>query len=122
MGINLPEESPHPSPWRLTLHYAACYLGWLLFVAFGFLLLLSLRINLFDLAIFLRLNPWQVRAVDRFAIFLLGLTWFAGIFILENYLRQGVAVNQLWSRIIGTTVALLVIGGISYLLQWLAGA
>ncbi len=109
-------EQPHkqPSLWQQILSYTTCYLTWLLFVALGFWLLLSFRINLFDFSTWLALNPWQVRTIDRFSIFVLGLFWFVGILVLENYLRVGVERHRFWQR--ARFVALLLGGGL--LLSW----
>jgi hypothetical protein len=117
--MNLPQQTSHRPRWRVALHYCVCYLTWLLFVGVGYVLMLALRINLFDVATWLRFNPWQVRAIDQFAIFFLGLVWFGGIFLLESYLRHGVKRRRLWSRILRVGSALLAVTVFSYGLQWL---
>jgi hypothetical protein len=119
--MNLPNEHSPPPTWRLVIQYMACYIVWLALGAFGFWLLLALRINLFDLATYLRLNPWQVRAVGQSALYLLGLVWFAGLFVLEAYLRNGVVRGQLWSRIGRVSLVMLITAAVSYSLRWLAG-
>jgi hypothetical protein len=118
--MNLPQNQSDPPLWRLALRYAACYLAWLLLSVLGFGLMLALRTNLFDLATLWKFNPWQVRTIDRFAIFLLGLGWFVGILVLENYLRQGVEQAQLGSRLMRVSGTLLLVAALSYGAQQLA--
>lgn len=110
----LEQPRKEPTLWQRVLSYIVCYVIWLLFAAFGFWLLLSLRTNLFDLGVWLAFNPWQVRAIDRFAILILGLLWFIGILVLENYLRVGVERQSFWQR--ARFVALLL--GAGALLSW----
>ena len=113
IGTNLPNENSLTPTWRLAIQYTACYIVWLALGALGFWLLLALRINLFDLAVYLRLNAWQVRAVGQSAVYMLGLVWFAGLFVLEAYLRNGVVRGQLWSRIGRVALAMLITAAIS---------
>jgi hypothetical protein len=118
-GMNLPRQALDQPRWHTVLRYCLCYLTWLAFTGIGFALIFALRTNLFDLGAWLRFNPWQVRAMDQFAIFLLGMAWFAGILLLESYLRHGVERRQLWPRIARVGRALLVVTVFSYGLQWL---
>ena len=78
--------------------YLACYTIFLALAAMGIWLLFAMQRLLFLLAIWLRLNPWQVRALDNFSMVGMGLLWLIGILLLEHRLRQGVEKNQLWSR------------------------
>ena len=78
--------------------YVACYVLWLILAALGVWLLFALRPVMFDLAIWLRLNPWQVQALDNFSFVTFGLLWLVGILLLEHSLRQGVEKNRLWGR------------------------
>jgi hypothetical protein len=117
MGIRTPRNDTRLRLWRTIGYYLVCYAAWLAFSVVGFVLLLSLRTNLFDLSIWLEMNPWAVRAVERFAIFVLGLFWFAGIIILESYLRSGIIKKQLWQRIARVAIALAGVLAISYSLQ-----
>jgi hypothetical protein len=118
-GMNVPQENPPLPPWRSALSYAACYLSWLVYTALGFGLFWLLRTNLFDLSVWLRLNPWQVRGIDRFAIFFLGLLWFVGVIVLEQYLRKGIETNQLWRRIARVGIVLALVAALSYSLQFI---
>jgi hypothetical protein len=78
--------------------YVACYALWLTLSALGVWLLFALRPVVFDLAIWLRLNPWQVRALDNFSFVAFGLAWLVGILLLEHSLRQGIQKRRLWRR------------------------
>jgi hypothetical protein len=78
--------------------YVACYALWLALSALGVWLIFALRPVLFGLAVRLRLDPWQVRAVDNFSVVTFGLIWLVGILLLEYSLRQSVVKNRLWGR------------------------
>jgi hypothetical protein len=71
---------------------------WLALAALGVWLIFAVRSALVALAIWLRLNPWQVRAIDEFGVVTMGLIWLVGILILEYRLRQAVPKNRLWGR------------------------
>ena len=97
--------------------YVACYALWLALSALGVWLIFAVRPVLFGLAVQLRLNPWQVRALDNFGTVTLGLIWLVGMLLLENYLRQGVVKNRLWRRAARVFLWLAVALGLCYGLQ-----
>ena len=97
--------------------YVACYALWLALSALGVWLIFAVRPVLFGLAVQLRLNPWQVRAIDNFGTVTLGLIWLVGMLVLENYLRQGVVKNRLWGRAGRVFLWLAVALGLCYGLQ-----
>jgi hypothetical protein len=78
--------------------YLACYALWLALAALGVWLIFALRPLMFGLAIWLQLNPWQVRALDSFSVVAFGLSWLVGILLLDHILRQGIEKRQLWRR------------------------
>jgi hypothetical protein len=117
MGTHLPQDRSKGQLWRSVALYTACYLLWLAFSALGFWLILQLHVNLVDLAFWLRANPWVLRAIDHFALFLLGLLWLGGVMGLEGYLRNGVATNRFWVRSTRVGVILIILSVISYVLQ-----
>ena len=78
--------------------YLACYAIWLALAALGLWLIFALRPVLFGMAVWLRLNPWQVRALDDFSVVIFGVVWLVGILLLEHRLRQGVESGRLWRR------------------------
>ena len=68
----------------------------------------------------LRLNPWQVRAVDKFSLVLIGLAWLVGMLVVEAYLRNGVATRQLLRRAgkvsVGLVIGTLVVVGVNLMI------
>jgi hypothetical protein len=99
--------------------YLACYALWLGFSALGVWLIFAARATLFDLAVRLRFNPWQVRAIDDFGLVTLGLVWLVGILLLEYHLRQGVVQHRLWVRAIRVLIFEAAALGLCYGLQML---
>jgi hypothetical protein len=83
---------------QLLPRYLACYAICLALAAMGIWLIFAARPVLFSLAIWLRLNPWQVRAIDNFSVVGMGLLWLVGILLMEHSLRRSVEKNRLWSR------------------------
>jgi len=94
--------------------YLAAYALWIGFSALGVWLIFAVRSVLVDLAFVFRFDPWQVRAVDNFGVVTLGVIWLIGILLLEHYLRQGVAKNRLWGRVVRVFVALAALLGLAY--------
>jgi len=90
--------NPSPKLQHLLPLYLACYALWLALVALGGVLIWEARSAMFALAVWLHLNPWQVRAIDQFGVVTLGLVWLVAILLLEDYLRKGVIKGRLWSR------------------------
>ncbi len=84
---------------KTILRYAIYLLAWLLLSTLAFALFFSIRANFFNLGMELRLNPWQVRGIDRFYIFGFGMGWFIFMLWVENYLRVGVEKQRLKARI-----------------------
>lgn len=101
-----------------TLRYISYLLLWVVLSALGGLLAWSLRINIFDLGIWLQWNPWVVRSVDRWVIFLLGLLWVTYIFAVEGYLRAAVPRQRLWRKAKPLLITILILCAISYGLQF----
>lgn len=97
--------------------YLACYALWIVLSALGVWLIFAARDAMFDLAIWLRLNPWQLRAVDNFGVVTMGLIWLIGILFLEHSLRQGVVKQRLWARAARAFVIVAVLLALSYGVQ-----
>lgn len=100
------------------LRYGAYLLLWFLLSAVGGITAWFLRTNLFDLGIWLQWNPWVVRGVDRWGIFVLGVLWLIYIFSVEGYLRTGVAQGRLWHNTKALLIPTLILLAISYGLQF----
>ena len=108
-----------PNLRQLLPLYLACYALWLALAALGVWLIFALRSVMFGLAIWLRLNPWQVRALDDFSLITFGLVWLVGILLLEHSLRQGVEKHRLWHRAARAFAAEAAALGLCYGLQLL---
>jgi hypothetical protein len=99
--------------------YLACYALWIGLSALGVWLIFVARSVLVGLAFALRLNPWQLRAVDNFGVVTLGLIWLVGILWLEYALRRAVVKNRLWRRAARVGLAEVIALGLCYGLQLL---
>lgn len=93
-------DDPRPSPnmWRVVARYIVCYLLWILICAIGMWLIFLIRRNLVEDIFFLRVNAWQLSAIDRWAVFVMGTAWVVAVFLVEGYLRNGVEQGKLWRR------------------------
>lgn len=100
------------------LRYASYLFWWLVLAALGGLLAWSLRTNVFDLGVWLRWNPWVVRGIDRWAIFVFGILWISYIFAIEGYLRMAVPKHRLWSRTRRILIPMLFLCALSYSVQF----
>ncbi len=104
-----------------TLQFVTYLTSWLLLSASGLWFFLTLRNTLFSVSVLFQLNPWAVRGIDQWGVFIFGLLWMVVIFTLEGYLRTSIAKNKFWPRVrkvfLITAVAALAL----LLLQWLVG-
>lgn len=75
--------------------YLALYALWIGICAIGFWLIFLIRTNLVEDIFFLRVNPWQLRAVDRWSVYVLGAVWIVGVFLVEGYLRRALERGRL---------------------------
>lgn len=105
-----PDGLPAPSTWVLVAKYIACYLLWFLICGVALWLVFLIRHNLVEDIFFLRVNPWQLRAIDRWSFFALGAAWIVSIFLLEGVLRRALEEGRLLIRagvILATELALI---------------
>jgi len=79
-----------PPRWGLIGQYILAYIVWFAFCALSFWTIWLVRTNLVEDIFFLRVNPWQLRAIDRWSIWLMGAGWLVGVFCAEGYLRSSV--------------------------------
>ncbi len=103
--------------WQLLPLYLTAYALWIGLCAMGGWLILQARSVIFDVTVWLRLNPWQVRAAEQFGTITMGLIWLVAILMLEDHLRKGVAKNRLWARAARVFLVEAVVLGILYALQ-----
>jgi hypothetical protein len=93
-----PDGRPAPNTWVLAGKYIICYLLWFLICGIALWLVFLIRQNIVDDIFFLRVNPWQLRAIDRWSFFVLGTIWIVVIFLLEGALRKSVEESRLLVR------------------------
>ncbi|MCB0061897.1 MAG: hypothetical protein KDE19_07275 [Caldilineaceae bacterium] len=103
------------------LQFITYIVSWLLLSASGLWFFLTLRTTLFDLGVLLKLNPWAVRGIDRWGIFVFGMIWIVVIFTLEGYLRTAIAKDKLWQRLRRVAVILAICAAVLQSSQWLIG-
>ncbi|MCB0105547.1 MAG: hypothetical protein KDE53_06555 [Caldilineaceae bacterium] len=111
-------EPSEPSILTTIGQFGIYILAWLLLSAPGIWFFLSIRDSLFKFNVLLQLNPWAVRAIDRWGIFLFGLFWLAVIFTLEGYLRTAIAKGRLWQRIRRVFTWELIFAALLLLIEW----
>jgi len=70
------------------------YLIWFLCFALGLGLVLLLHENL-EVLLFLRVNPWHLRAYKLWSIVVLGIAFIVCIFLIEGYLRRARSEGRL---------------------------
>lgn len=90
-----PEVESTADIWKQVGQHIAYYGLWLLNSALSFWIIFLLRTNLVEDLLFLRINPWQLRALDRWFIYAMGIVWIVWIFWLEGYLRRSVQSGRL---------------------------
>lgn len=113
-----PPDGQSDSMVATGLRYFVYLLLWGVLSALGGLLAWFLRTNLFDLGIWLHWNPWVVRGVDRWGIFVLGILWLVYMFSIEGYLRAAVPQRRLWASTKAVLIPVLILLAISYGLQF----
>lgn len=118
--VDQPPENNHLPPMsRLIGLYVVCYAVWLAICAAGMWLLFQAVQLAISLSIYFQFNPWQVRAVDKWGVFVLGLTYFAAAFALEGYLRSSVSKGWLRSRATRSLMILAILTILIVGLNWL---
>ena len=104
-----PENDQLPPLSRLIGLYVICYVVWIAVCAAGLWLLFQTVKLVISLSLYFQFNPWQVRAMDKWGVFVIGLAYFAAAFALEGYFRNSVASGLLWQRITRSLVVLAVL-------------
>lgn len=101
----------------LILKNILMYLVWFLFCGLTFWAIWLVRTNLIEDIFFMKLDPWQLRAVDRWSIWVMGAIWVVGIFLAEGYLRKGIEKERLWNHIVKLLAVPGVLIALSYLIH-----
>ncbi len=87
------------------------YLIWFLCFALGLAFVWLLHENL-EVLLFLRVNPWHLRAYKLWSIVLLGIAFIVCIFLIEGYLRRSRSRGRLVSavlRVLSVELALIAV-------------
>ncbi len=88
------------------------YIIWFLSFALGLGLILLLH-ELLEVLLFLRVNPWHLRAYRVWSIFVLGMFLIVGMFLVEGYLRRARSKGRLLSAYLTVLSIELALIGIS---------
>jgi hypothetical protein len=111
------DDRPAPNTWVLVVRYIACYLLWFLICGIAIWLIFLIRQNIVDDIFFFRVDPWQLRAIDRWSFFVLGMIWIVAIFLIEGSLRKAVEQNRLLIRAGQFLIAELALVALSFLIR-----
>jgi hypothetical protein len=118
-ALSADEQRRRVSTLTQFLQFGAYLVAWLLLSVPGIWFFLSLRDSLFQISVLLQLNPWAVRGIDRWGIFVFGMVWIVAIFSIEGYFRTAIAKNRLWKRIRRVFVWELIFAAVLLLIQWM---
>lgn len=88
------------------------YIIWFLSFALGLGLILLLH-ELLELLLFLRVNPWHLRAYRVWSILVLGMFLIVGMFLVEGFLRRARSKGRLLSAYLTVLSIELALIGIS---------
>jgi len=87
------------------------YLIWFLFFGLGLGFVLLVHENL-EVLLFLRVNPWHLRAYRLWSIVVLGIAFIVCIFLIEGYLRRSRSNGRLVSaflKVLSVELALIAV-------------
>ncbi|MBI3960668.1 MAG: hypothetical protein HY328_17805 [Chloroflexi bacterium] len=101
------QTDSEPLQWGRIGQYILVYIFWFLFCALAFWAIWLIRTNLVEDIFFMRVNPWQLRAIDRWSIWVMGAGWVVGIFLVEGYLRKSIEQGRL---LVSTSKLFLLLG------------
>lgn len=90
------------------------YVGWIGIFCFSLWLVFLLQQNLVQDVFFMRANPWQLRFVRQWSIFVLGAVWISFVFLCEGYLRRCIDQGGLARRFLRVTTPLLLLFALSW--------
>lgn len=100
------------SSWQQVL---LVYGGWLVLFALALVLVFLLQRNVVeDILIGRMVNPWRLRSIGQWSVYVLGIGWIVFVFLIEGYLRHGAARGLFWQRIVRVGAPLLALIGLSY--------
>ena len=111
-GLQLPILNMMKSSWQQVL---LVYGGWLVLFTLALVLVFLLQRNVVeDILIGRMINPWRLRSIGQWSVYVLGIGWIVFVFLLEGYLRNGAARGLFWQRIVRVGAPLLALISLSY--------
>ncbi len=100
------------SSWQQVL---LVYGGWLVLFTLALVLVFLLQRNVVeDILIGRMINPWRLRSIGQWSVYVLGIGWIVFVFLIEGYLRNGAARGLFWQRIVRVGAPLLALISLSY--------
>ena len=90
------------------------YCGWIAFSVLSLWLVFLLQQNLVHDIFFMKANPWQLRFVRQWSIFIFGAIWIFCVFLCEGYLRNGIEKGNLGRRFLNVGIPLLLLIALSW--------
>ncbi|MYC97446.1 MAG: hypothetical protein F4X14_21035 [Caldilineaceae bacterium SB0661_bin_32] len=93
---------------RQVSHYIIWFLSFAM--GLGFIFLLH---EILQMALFLRVNPWHLRAYRLWSIFIMGMALIVCMFLIEGYLRRSRSEGRLLGAALTVLSIELVLIGIS---------
>lgn len=111
-GSQFPVPAMMKSNWQQVL---LVYGGWLVLFALALVLVFLLQRNVVeDILIGRMVNPWRLRSIGQWSVYVLGIGWIVFVFLIEGYLRNGAARGLFWQRIVRVGAPLLALISLSY--------
>lgn len=95
------------------------YFMWFLSFALGLGLILLLH-EVLEVVLFLRVNPWHLRAYRLWSIVVLGVAFIVSIFLVEGYLRSSRGKGRFFSafaKVISIELALIAVSAAALYLK-----
>lgn len=79
-------------------YYLACYAFLIVVAALGVVLMQGTMMVLVRIGVLLGATRYVMTVINQFGFIILGILWLIGVFSVEAYLRHGVQINRLWTR------------------------
>ncbi len=97
--------------------WVLAYASWIVLFLLGLWLVFLLQRNIVEDLLFMRVNPWQLRGLSQWSVYVFGAIWLVYVFLAEGYLRQGLLQGTLHRRLVRIGTPLLVLIGLSWLVN-----
>ncbi len=97
--------------------WVLAYAGWIGLFLLSLWLVFLLQRNIVEDLLFMRVNPWQLRGLGQWSVYVFGAIWIVYVFLSEGYLRQGLLQGVLYQRLIKIGAPLLVLITLSWIVN-----